>query len=103
MLLQSVNNCRNDQVIGYCNIFLKPFNSPIDMQSWTKMLRQIRETNAFEQTHNFVLDWKHLFHRWSPALPETMLQNQGRGFNSHPGQRFFQSLSWPNSNTRVDP
>ena len=53
------------------------------------MQRQFRETNAFEQTQNFALEWKHLFHRWSPTLPEIMLQNEGRGFNSHPGPNFF--------------
>ena len=102
MLLQSVNSCSNEQVIDYCSIFFKPFNSPIDMQSWTKLSRQFRETNALQQTQNFVLEWKHLFHRWSPNLPETMLKNEGRGFNSHPGQSFFLSLCGPNSNTRVD-
>ena len=88
MLLQSVNSCSNEQVIGYCSIFFKPSNSPVNMQSWTKMLRQFRETNAFEQTQNFVLEWK-LFHRMSPTLARNNVAKRRSWVQFPPWSEFF--------------
>ena len=91
MLLQSVNSCSNDQVIGYCNIFFKPFNSTIDMQSWTKMLRQIRETNAFEQTE-FCIRMKTSFSSLVTDSPRNNVAKRRSWVQFPPWSEFFLSF-----------